>query len=50
MNPYKNAKFNRWALPQYENDLTLGHLILYYALILIFAVGVVAIGGLILIH
>lgn len=50
MNPYKNAKSNKWALPTYEKDLDLRQQIMYYALIVIFAVGVVGVGGLILIH
>lgn len=50
MKTYKNMEFNKWALPTYEKDLERGQQIMYYALIVIFAVGVVCIGGLILIY
>lgn len=49
MKPHKNMKFNKWTLPTYEKNLDLGQQIMYYALIVIFAVGIVGIGGLILI-
>lgn len=41
-------KLNKYALPQYEKDLELGHHLIYYGLVMIFGVGIVFIGGLFL--